>query len=161
MNRPELYKKTVDILLDAYNNGDLVHGLCSHCAVGNIVRANNPHIRKPEMIIDLFGMEGLWYRLKDFPGYVKGDGSALLDAAIDQIDSTGYSVEEIFQIEEAFEGDKPEEPQVLRRVTANKEEQFKGLTRVLKVLEEIHAGEEPKSQERLKKIAKEKYLVEV
>lgn len=42
MKKPELYQKTVDILLDAYNKRHLFHGVCSACAVGNIINANTP-----------------------------------------------------------------------------------------------------------------------
>lgn len=41
MNRPELYQKTVDLLLDAYNSGKLEHGDCKACAVGNICGGND------------------------------------------------------------------------------------------------------------------------
>lgn len=40
MNRPDLYQKTVDLLLDAYNNQTLKHGDCTACAVGNICGNN-------------------------------------------------------------------------------------------------------------------------
>lgn len=36
MNREELYYKTVDVLLDAYNSGELFSQSCEACAVGNI-----------------------------------------------------------------------------------------------------------------------------
>lgn len=41
MNRPELYQKTVDLLLDAYNTDQLKHGDCTACAVGNICGGND------------------------------------------------------------------------------------------------------------------------
>ena len=40
MNRKKLYEKTVNILLDAYNSGKLMHGDCTACAVGNICGNN-------------------------------------------------------------------------------------------------------------------------
>lgn len=40
MKNKELYQKSVDILLDAYNNRELAHGEPCGCAVGNLVRAN-------------------------------------------------------------------------------------------------------------------------
>lgn len=41
MNRKKLYEKTVNILLDAYNGGKLMHGDCTACAVGNICGNNS------------------------------------------------------------------------------------------------------------------------
>lgn len=40
MNRTELYQKTVDKLLDAYSTGNLEHGNCGKCAVGNICESD-------------------------------------------------------------------------------------------------------------------------
>lgn len=40
MKRPELYQKTVDILVKAYFDDTLQHGNCYACAVGNIIAGN-------------------------------------------------------------------------------------------------------------------------
>lgn len=37
MNRPELFVKSVDILVDAYKKGNLLNGEPCNCAVGNLV----------------------------------------------------------------------------------------------------------------------------
>lgn len=38
MNRPDLYQKTIDTLVDAYYKDELKHSDCHACAVGNILK---------------------------------------------------------------------------------------------------------------------------
>lgn len=41
MKNKELFERTINILVDAYQKDTLIHGNCYACAVGNIVAANN------------------------------------------------------------------------------------------------------------------------
>ncbi len=151
--------------MDAYSNGTLRHMDCTACAVGNLIRGNgyefkgdlNVHWNEQEESCYDYNSSWLNHIMRERRGfadttYVKPQS---VEAAIEQIESTGYSIEELDKIEHAFE--------ICKKLphSSEKELQFLGLTAVLKVLEEIHQGEEPKSQQRLEKIAKDKYLVEV
>jgi hypothetical protein len=126
MNNPELYKRTVDILFDAYFNDTLKHGDCTACAVGNIIAANMGYKNERQF----YGNrgDGSWY----FP--VTQGFSTMSERIKREINSTGYTISELSQIEKAFEnaGWSPNE----------EEEMFNGLVAVLDVLEEIH-GVEP------------------
>jgi hypothetical protein len=83
-------ERTIDILLDAYNSGNLESGKCAKCAVGNIILAN-------------FGsVDGSWYYFLHSNFLIKNTEEENI-LAVKQINSTGYSVEEIIEIETAFE----------------------------------------------------------
>jgi len=115
MKRPELYNKTVDILVEAYFNDTLVHGNQCGCAVGNMVAANMgvrlhklkcgtivPSYWDDDFVTDNFTIEnnGLWYLKKS----TDADDIRFKQEDIDkQIFSTGYSWNEILAIERAFE----------------------------------------------------------
>jgi len=128
MNREKLYFKTVDILLDAYNNGTLLSGNCYACAVGNLVAANMGfrYEKVDNPILSTYNLK--W---EGFPNY--GDLSSIEDGRTKiqrltwigglkytlagniieskrlsekgraQLESTGYTMEEIGNIEYSFE----------------------------------------------------------
>lgn len=110
----EVYQKSVDILLDAYNAGNLFHGKCDACAVGNILGGNDW-----VAVIGAFD-SGFGKRFYDFKEhYNETEGLKL-------IDKSGLTKKELMHIEEAFE-------------TADDEdgEQFKGLCAVLDVMKDM------------------------
>ncbi len=172
MNRKESYEKSVNILLDAYNNDTLKHNDCTACAVGNLIKGSGykfkgkkiPLIvaitRDPKLprLLDLYNENDTqWLRLigRDVRDEKYPICDIKEDVAKEQLSHLEYTLEEVSRIEHAFEStngyyDVPE-----------KERQFLGLTAVLKVLEKIHNTEQPESQKRLETIAKDKYLVEV
>ena len=135
MKRPELYHKTVDILVDAYFADTLEHGNCYACAVGNIIAANcniqyDPYYMARGKLIWKSG-RSFWddvfytsqstqsFRIDEYEGNAKY-----------QIDSTGYTVYELAKIEYAFEtADKGK---------SEDEWMFNGLMAVVDVLDEIH-----------------------
>ena len=121
MKRPELYKKTVDILFNAYFNDMLRHGFCGACAVGNIIKANVGIVSDN------------WYYVIEEKRSGRSSQIADPEIARTEINSTGYTINELAKIEAAFEG-----------APGWKEDyMFNGLVAVLEVLKEIHeVGEE-------------------
>jgi hypothetical protein len=138
MKNPELYKKTVDILYDAYFNDTLEHWNCTACAVGNIVAANmgikiipvrrgfvkfgNP---PGSDAFSPYENSGCW-----FPSISYGSVNTLTKAAKKQVAATGYSARELAKIEKAFEN--------CGYSVSSEDYMFNGLVAVLEVLKEIH-----------------------
>lgn len=133
MNREELYHKTVDKLLDAYNNEELMHSNCMMCAVGNICDGDNSwsvlffteyNHRKKEskQIVSV-------YNFKEER-----------EGGLQTIANSGYTKEELMKIEFAFENSISHN-YLYYKETAIKEGQYIGLCAVLDVLKEIHEKE--------------------
>lgn len=119
MLKPELYQRTVDILVKAYFEDTLRHGDCSACAVGNLVNYGKP--------------KETWEWASVF--YTGGMGQELfpcnyIGKAKDEIDSTGYTWQELAKIEYAFE--------TAPKGISNDEWMFNGLMAVIDVLDQIH-----------------------
>jgi hypothetical protein len=145
MNRPELYKKTVDILYDAYFNDTLEHDNCYACAVGNIIAANcgfrfNKHYPAEGRSLYWDGHDPytkVWPMNRDesvtlpaWYAHVKRHNSFNKTKAIAEVRSTGYSNEDLNKIEDAFENaDYNESDDVWM---------FNGLVAVLEMLKKIH-----------------------
>jgi hypothetical protein len=147
MNRPELYKKTVDILYQAYFNDTLQHGNCYACAVGNIVAANCGYSFKTSL--DAMQFQNLYWAHESESIYdcsiqasnqemwydAIGGGSVIRSGfnatAIKQIDATGYTPKELCKVEVAFER--------AARGNNNEQHMFNGLEAVLEALKLIHA----------------------
>lgn len=130
MKNKELFEKTVNILVNAYQKNTLQHGQCSACAVGNIVAHNMGYV---------------FYEI--FPVWVKGSpywadvfitalgGQTIypekyIDESKKQIDSTGYTWQELAKIEYAFE--------MSSKGNNNDDWMFNGLLAVYDVLCKIH-----------------------
>lgn len=129
MKNQSLFNRTIGILVKAYFDGTLLHGYCASCAVGNIVGANNGKtcdIIRPWVFSD--GTFPLWervfvtsfFRQKIYINKYEGDAKK-------EIDSTGYSLNELASIEFSFE-------------TASREGdwEFNGLMSVCDTLMQIH-----------------------
>lgn len=142
MNRPVLYKETVDILYQAYFNDTLHHQYCAACAVGNIIAARMGYIIVGK------GMDFRWHHPEGkvigpcWSSFVYTSGKneqtikpkALDDQEVkEQIEATGYEPHEVAQIEFAFETAYYEGFQQY-----NDEVMFNGLCRVLDCLAKIH-----------------------
>lgn len=147
MNRPELYNKTVDILVQAYMNDTLQHANCHACAVGNLIAANmgiGYSKSKYETT--------MWNR--EFPVWIdvhcmKADGQHLnfcnyTGEAKEQIDATGYSPYETAGIELAFESNRD------NGSTAD-ERMFNSLLAVIEYLDKIHENKDATITEQSKK----------
>lgn len=127
MIREQLYKKTVDILFNAYFDDTLKHKYCNACAVGNLIRIN-------------MGLPRNWWTVWEdvFCTVTTIDNTkeqricpnAYRGMAKDQIDSTGYTWQELAKIEHAFE--------MAPYGTTEEDWMFNGLVAVLEVLKEIH-----------------------
>lgn len=149
MNRPEQYKRTVDILYQAYFNDTLVHNSCYACAVGNLVAANMGYTMS---VVNgspkTFGRTLVWKKGRTILPYPNADNGGWPDcvyieeggaskSAIEQVESTGYTGDELLAIELAFESAKDS------YVPGTEACMFAGLSSVLAVLATLHEVEDP------------------
>lgn len=154
------FHTTIDILVKAYLNNDLEHGKCTKCAVGNIVgggewarlfltvsQASDGAIYQQEQLVaeenqyigkGFFGLVSC--SIVDAPNHVLTE----IEHAKKLIETSGYTMEELMQVEFAFES------VLLGRTTKpTDEDMFNGLMAVVDVLAEIH-GIDLKSKEEAK-----------
>lgn len=117
------FEKTVDVLVKAYLNNTLEHGNCQACAVGNMVAAACGYTYHEDELrqrwIEKSGAS--WQNLVLAPDL----STALRNEAVFEIESTGYTILELSNIEKAFETNKSTDG-------------FLGLMAVVDVLAEIH-----------------------
>jgi len=167
MKKEELYYKTVDLLLDAYNERRLKHGHCDACAVGNICGSslwaarfitldNQDQVINPS---EFRGANEDFDKVKVLPFEEWYDPSketilALQEQADEVIAASGYSQKELIKIEFAFESSLKD---IKWEDTSEVDHQFIGLCAVLDVLKEIHevgSIEHESSSVRLKNVYK-------
>jgi hypothetical protein len=145
MKNPELYHKTISILVKSYLENTLVHGNCQACAVGNLIAGNlNYKYSKPidedlDQIkwdhCDSHRKEIFWYGVLGTAG-----GRSFLNLenyegiAKSQIDITGYSPQELLLIENRFESTYKYFPTDSERENM----MYNGLMAVVEALGEIH-----------------------
>lgn len=163
MKRKELYEKTVDILLDAYNKGTLLHFNCYACAVGNIIAANmgKEFVKdNSEEIMDFHKL--YWEGYSSYDNICSRNGSVSpwfahmkhtneSQEGLDQLLSTGYTIEELTSIENTFEKNSHYD---------KGSNTIGGLKAVLILLQEIHEGSDEQTEEnniKFEKISQEKY----
>lgn len=116
MKNKELFDKTVNILLEAYRNDTLQHSNCYACAVGNLVAANNGIEINHKVHEDCsrtlsWNDRGSMYESTEVTynnWFVLWSPHArpteeLERLAIEEVLSTGYTLEECKKIEYAFE----------------------------------------------------------
>jgi hypothetical protein len=136
------FEETVNVLVKAYLNDTLVHGACSACAVGNIVSASmgkvalrmpgtstgfDPHYWADGSKIhwwDVFSTSSRRQRI---------DAKQYYGDAKEEIDSTGYTWQQLSRIEFAFESADGN--------ASNYQDEtwmFNGLMAVVDVLADIH-----------------------
>lgn len=147
MKNEELYHKTVKVLKEAFNNGNLVHGNMCSCAIGTMVKNSCPDL--PKVGHNIFGATYMpsWYinllqRRKDndtlrnkskdskqLHSLVKKFGEKVRNESERQLTATGYTIEELDMIENAFE---------TTRDPDNEENSYNGAMAVLDTLEKIH-----------------------
>lgn len=114
-----LYNKTVDILVQAYFEDSLIHFKCQACAVGNLVAY---YTGQRDENGKLFAKDWSW------AGPVYGRGWCDTGEGIKQVKATGYTAQELFKIEQAFESKRNSEGDAM----------FNGLMAVIDVLDQIH-----------------------
>lgn len=141
----EIYEKSVDKLLDAYNNGTLSHGRCGGCAVGNLLGEYTwGH--------DFLTSDGVQIEV-DFLS--SGERSKLQELYF----ANGFTREELMRIEFAFETAISHDYDRLA-FKDKKEGQYLGLCAVLKVMESMVEEPVESHQPQLDLIA-EKFNVKI
>ena len=135
MIKEQLYNKTVDILVQAYFNDTLIHGNCASCAVGNIVAHNMGYTYTSDKKFWECSIPN-WYDV--FRAYQKYEGKAKK-----QIDSTGYTWQELAKVEKAFES--------AGKGNSGDDYMFNGLMAVIDVLDIIHENTDEKATTETKK----------
>lgn len=142
------FDHTVSVLVKAYFKGTLAHKLCTACAVGNIVAdlkqttpAHTTGDKNTEFECWEYanGDRACWY---DVVCEFSTPGSSNYMEGLKQIESTGYTIQEIRSIEYAFEhapGDPGDSGTgIFRGRCVDPEWMFNGLMAVVSVLAEIH-----------------------
>jgi hypothetical protein len=131
MKNKELYDKTIDILVQAYFNDTLQHCDCQCCAVGNLVAANKGiRLFKARGFINSsagYDENTLWFKGLKGCGVIREE--RITPDVRAQIECTGYTPQQIADIEFAFEKNLHLE---------NDPDGFKGLMAVIDCLDKIH-----------------------
>lgn len=136
MKNPELFHKTIGILVNAYLNDTLRHSNCYACAVGNLVAGNlglkyryHPVVKNLCWVgVEKYTPGNTWYALIAEAFLVKSGINK--DEANYQISITGYSFDEIKLIEQSFES--------ADESFNNDEDGYNGLMSVCDTLMQIH-----------------------
>jgi hypothetical protein len=136
MKNPELYHKSLNVLVKAFINDTLEHGNCTACAVGNLVAdALRIDLKKEYTRFEGLGDPsrdlGLWYDALQQPKPTQ--------KMLQQIKYTGYDIEELRKIEKAFESSDLGETE--------EDEMYNGLMAVVETLGEIHEVSKEQVQE--------------
>lgn len=147
MIKPELYKRTVDILVDAYFKDTLEHGTCAACAVGNIIAANLgiPILKNEKGWLAWNGEDDnpIWFQACMI-GHARPEKN--IGEVKKLIDASGYSLDDVAKIERAFED---------AHYNGNDDAyMFGGLMAVIEVLDQIHQNTDTE----LTKSTKQKFV---
>ncbi len=134
MKNQELFDRTISILVKAYQQNTLEHGNCYVCAVGNLVAANMKIKFSFSKIWDSEKMPQWDDVFSTARGLQRREELNYIGEAKRQIDATGYTWEDLAQIEFAFEtAEKGNNDDVWM---------FNGLMAVVDVLLQIHECED-------------------
>lgn len=133
MTQLEKFNETVGILVQAYLNNELIHGLCHACVVGNLVayrKGVKPSIVNRCLTEFDDGSKPLWQNLfATMNGDQRIKTEFLKDKKImHEVNSTGYFWRDLAKIEYAFES-----------ASKDGDWMFNGLMDVVDVLAEIHS----------------------
>jgi hypothetical protein len=138
MIKEELYKRTVDILYQAYFNDTLIHSSCTACAVANIILANHNTAPVKEDAPGVLRLSWPFGEVSYSHGVswysVVSKGIEPDNYANKLISVTGYDWEQLRKIENAFEK--------ASYGVSEEDWMFNGLVAVLEVLKEIHQVED-------------------
>jgi len=149
-NEIEKFHHTVNVLVKAYINNTLEHQNCYACAVGNIIADACGYSYKPAkakyQTIKWSHVPGVYYSGVDQPNhwydFIRYQDIDDKDRIIREINSTGYSVDELNSIEWAFENAPGE-------FDPDADWMFNGLMAVVDLLADIH-GIDLKAKEEAK-----------
>ena len=135
MKNQEHFDRTVQILVGAYLNNTLMHRNCHACAVGNLIAANLgiPYSKDLKWIGRQVAWKEVFVTFRYQIAQLKRPWAYTGEAKV-QIDSTGYTWQELAKMEYAFE----RAPMGHSR----DEHMFNGLMAVVEVLAQIHELEE-------------------
>lgn len=136
MKNKELFDRTIAILVDCYFGKTLRHFNCYACAVGNLVAANCG-IGYKKCSESMYGIiydtingdtyqpeESAWFKI------IRKDKPTPLTHF--EVDATGYSIDELILIEDAFESANPNQQAYVDA------DGFNGLMAVIDALIDIH-----------------------
>lgn len=135
MKNPELFNKTVAILVKAYQQETLQHQFCSCCAVGNLIGANmglTPLVNSNEFA------EGVIAKWDNAIHLGEVNESGYCGIAKEQIDATGYTIFQLADIERAFETSRNNFNGDRSYSANNTDLQFHSLMAVVDCLMQIH-----------------------
>jgi hypothetical protein len=154
MKNKELYDKTISILVKAYLNDTLLNGFCSACAVGNIIAENNGlRISHRSLTMDCWINKSgdlispIWNNVFITTLYQSRHPEQYKGATKKEIDSTGYTWEDLAKIEYVFETSG-------RKIQDRGERMYNGLMSVVEVLGQIHEVEKETTEETKKLFVK-------
>lgn len=158
MKNEALYNGTINILAKAFRDGTLEHGSCMACAVGNIIQANLGSNVFSEELYE-------WYKfLVDSEGnarlYLEYHSKESLFLAKQQISSTGYTIDEVREIERAFEGVRKWSREKFEWSTQDKDG-FLGLMAVVDALDIIHENTDASITNKSKQQIENKLVLEL
>lgn len=105
MKKQELFYRTISILVKAYFDGYLEASDCAACACGNLVAANCGY--KIIGVNKYRGSDGElispeWTKIRKYCFDPTPMPDMYVDEAKKQVDSTGYSIQQLIDIEQAF-----------------------------------------------------------
>jgi len=142
MNRPNIYKKSVEILHDAYIRDYIGYFSCACGAAGNLIRANMGYKYEGDEKSHWWRdknnsqVKNSWINTYMFDGTeIIFDKSNYVGLAKVQIDSTGYSLEELATIDTVFDQSPDDYEEIEDSI-------FSGLNAVIDCLKTIHEVEE-------------------
>lgn len=149
----ERFTRAIDALVKAYLNNTLTKGICTRCAVGNIVAAGYASVGRFEPcsywgVLFSTNQDGKQRRMNwkivkstiDFFGFTE---SQILDVANDNVQVTGYSEEELARVEYAFETNTTYDFNGVFSKEQRDQDQYNGLMAVVDVLCDIEGISDP------------------
>lgn len=157
MKNPEQFVKSVDTLVDAYEKGNLKHMSPCNCAVGNLIAYSQGTYRferktggdrstwvylleaiRTRLLVNATKEELARYQY--FRKNIEGKSSVDMETCYRQIESTGYTANEIERIEAAFEKNQVRECGIAytSRGSSEYDDPLEGLLKAIEVLGNIH-----------------------
>lgn len=147
MKHSKRFNDAIDALVKGYIHGTLAKGSCEACAVGNIIAKGIAcDIVSHDGVFDWIGQVPSWY----FLFLTRNDGTQSINTGNylgdtkDQIDSTGYTWQELARVERTFEQNTKISFENYENVTPEEidKDQLNGLYAVVDVLCEIEGIKE-------------------
>lgn len=144
MNRPELYERSLNILVQAYFNGTLKHAHCGACACGNLIAGNlgAKIYKNGEQSLYLLGGELIRVKWNEWGSHTYPNEPDAKPYHLSATEITGYSPDELAKIEDAFEGFYLE---------GEDKDYFPYLLSVVDALDEIHENNDQSITQQSKK----------